>query len=70
MMTEYERGYLDGVAAASDKIASFFHAQKDKDAQIASQMHAAHAMMHGVMLKVLAPLQDEVRHQRPPETAP
>jgi len=63
--TDYERGYRDGVTAASSKIAAFFDSQRAKDAGAISAMAGAHAMMHGLMLQVLAPLQDEVRMLKP-----
>lgn len=64
-ITEYERGYLDGVAAASAKVATFFQSQKEQDARILREMGDGQAMMHKVMLNVLTPLQDEVRHLKP-----
>ena len=60
--TEYQRGYQDGVAAASDKIAAFFNDQKKKHIAAVATMHQANAMIEGFMLNLLAPLQDEVRH--------
>lgn len=66
-MTDYERGYLDGVAAASDAVASFFKAQRDRDAKIIGDMVGTQKMMQAAMLILLAPLQDQVRQLRPGE---
>lgn len=63
--TEYQRGYQDGVAAASDRVAAFFQAQKDKHARTVAEMNQANTMIEGMMLKLLAPLQDEVRFLKP-----
>ena len=69
MSEEYDRGYLDGIDAASQLIAVFFQSQKDRDAKAVADLTAAQAMMHGLMLNLLAPLQDKVRALRPPPPA-
>lgn len=64
---EYSRGYLDGIAAASDVVAAFFGAQEKRDARTVRELSTAQALMRQTMLVMLAPLQDDIRRLRPSE---
>lgn len=63
---DYVRGYLDGVAVASDTIAAYFADQKKKDAATLADLNQAQQMMQTMLLHLLAPLQETVRRLRPP----
>ena len=62
---DYARGYREGVLAASDQIAKFFHALKAEHATAIATMNTAQTMVEGVILARLAPLQDDVRRLKP-----
>lgn len=64
---EYSRGYLDGVAAASNVVAAFFGAQEKRDARTVGELSNAQALMRQAMLVMLAPLQDDIGRLRPSE---
>lgn len=59
-VTDYERGFRDGVIAAGIQIAEHYKALKERGAQAVSDLIAANQMMHSLVLAELAPLQDRV----------
>ena len=63
--TEYERGFRDGVIAASGKIAEHYDAIRKRQAKMQSDMEQANLLMQRMILSELAPLQETVRRLEP-----
>lgn len=68
-LTEYDRGYRDGVAAASVQVADHYRALQKKHRQAEADLATANRMLDSLVLAELAPLQDRVNRLRAQEIA-
>lgn len=66
-LTDYARGYRDGVTAASLQIADHYRAMQQKHRQTAADIVMANGLLDSLVLAELAPLQDRVNRLRTPE---
>ena len=66
-LTEYDRGYRDGVAAASMQIAGHYLTLQKKGRQAEADIKAGNKMIESLVLAELAPLQDRVNKLRATE---
>jgi hypothetical protein len=57
---DYDRGYRDGVAAASVQIADHYRALQKKHRQAEADIAMANKMLDSLLLAELAPLQDRI----------
>jgi hypothetical protein len=63
-LTDYARGYRDGVSAASVQIAEHYRALEEKGRKTKADIEMANKMLQGLVLAELAPLQDRVNRLR------